>query len=540
MGERETPTTVDVVVVGSGGAGLTAAIAAADHGARVLVLERSDKFGGTTAYSGGKVWVPNNHHMRRLGIPDSEEGARAYLERTTGNRYPRLISAFLTQAPRMAEYLEANTPLKFYPCVNYPDYHPEWVGATRGGRALDAMPFEAEVLGEYAGLVRRSPAFMPITHAEWEQWRSPLRFDRELIGRRIRTNVLTTGTAIVGALLKGCLDRGILLSRRHRAVRLVIDGGRVCGLEVESPSGRLTITARRGVILACGGFEWNRDLVDRFLRVPIRGAASPPWNEGDGLVMGAAVGAQLSTLGEAWWMPLLRVPGEEADGQPFYRAMIGERGLPGSIIVNRRGCRFANEALNYNDFMLLMGTFDPTTYERPNIPAFFIFDERFRRRYPIAKILPGEAVPEWVARARSPRELAEKLGIDPEGLEQTLERFNRFARRGVDPDFHRGESAYDRYYGDPAAGPNPNLAPIEEPPFFGLEVIPGVIGTKGGLETDERARVLNVWGDVIPGLYACGNLAAFWLGPGYPGPGASLGPGMTFGFIAGLDAARAS
>lgn len=538
MLDGETPTDVDVVVVGSGGAGLTAAIAAADHGAMVLVLERSSKFGGTTAYSGGKVWIPNNHHMRRLGIADSEEGARAYLERTTGNRYPNMIDAFLKAAPRMAEYLEANTPLEFYPCLNYPDYHPEWVGAARGGRALDVVPFEAGVLGEYADLIRRSPNFVPFTHEEWERWRSPLRFDWELIGRRIQTKVLTTGPAIVAGLLKGCLDRGIAVRRSHRAVRLVTDRGRVCGLEVETPRGGLTITARRGVILACGGFEWNDGLVGRFFRTPTRGAASPPWNEGDGLTMGAAIGARLSSPAEAWWMPLLRIPGEEADGRPFYRAMISERGLPGSVIVNRAGRRFVNEALNYNDFVLMMGVFDPTTYDWPNIPAFFIFDERFRRRYAVATIMPDKPVPEWVAKADSPRKLAERLRVDPDGLARTLERFNVFARQGVDPDFHRGQSIYDRYYGDPAVGPNPNLAPIDEPPFYGLEVVPGVIGTKGGLETDEGARVLNVWGEVIPGLYACGNTAAFWLGQGYPGPGASLGPGMTFGYIAGIDAAR--
>lgn len=530
---------VDVIVVGSGGGGLAAAIAAADGGAEVLVLERSDKFGGTTAYSGGKVWIPNNHHMRRLGIADSQELARAYLKRVVGDDYPEMVEAFLKHGPEMAEYIEANTPLKFYPCVNYPDYHPDWPGATRGGRALDALPFDGNTLGEYVGRVRRSPVFLPFTHEEWERWRSPSRFDWELIGERTRKNILTTGTAIVGALLKGCLDRGVKLRLRHRAVRLVVDGERVCGVRVETPDGPALFKARRGLILACGGFEWNERLMRSFIRVPVRGAASPPWNEGDGLLMAAEVGAQLSRVSEAWWMPLLRVPGEEADGRPLYRALISERGLPGSIIVNRYGCRFANEALNYNDFSMLLHAFDPVSYEWPNLPAWLIFDERFRRRYALATIVPGEPVPGWVVRADSPTRLAEKVGIDPEGLIRTLERFNGMARAGRDLDFGRGETAYDRYYGDPEVKPNPNLAPIEEPPFYAVEVLPGVLGTKGGLQTDEYGRVLNVWNRPVPGLYACGNIAAFWLGKGYPGPGASIGPAMTFGYIAGRHAARA-
>lgn len=530
---------VDVTVVGSGGAALTAAITAADNGVRVAVFERSDRFGGTTSYSGGKVWIPNNHHMRRLGLPDSAAAAKTYLTRVIGSDYPEMIDAFLEHGPEMAEYVESNTPLNWYPCVNYPDYHPALRGATTG-RALDAVPFDASGMGADVDLVNRSPAFVPHTHEEWERWRSPANFDWELLGERAAGNVFTVGAAIVAGLLQGCLERGITLYHGARVVRLLQEEGEVRGIEVERDGETARIAARRGVILACGGFEWNDDMKRRFLRGPLEGAASPPTNEGDGIVMGAEIGAQLGNMSEAWWAPLVRVPGEAVDGHPIGRALISERGAPGSIMVNRKGERFVNEAHNYNDITKVFHDFDPVACDWPNIPAWLVFDERFRGRYAVATVSPGQEIPDWVAKAETPAELAATLGVDPEGLGETLARFNEFARRGEDPDFGRGGDAYDRYYGDASVEPNPNLAPIEEPPFYAVEVVPGAIGTKGGLVTDARARAFDVRGAVIPGLYACGNVAAFWMGRGYPGPGASIGPAMTFGYLAGLDIAERS
>ena len=530
---------VDVVVVGSGGGALTAAITAADRGAHVAVLERSERFGGTTGYSGGKIWIPNNHHMRRLGIPDSIAAARTYLNRVIGEDYPHMIEAFLEHAPEMAKYVETNTPLEFYPCVNYPDYHPRLEGATMG-RALDAVPFDASGLDDHVDRVSRNPAFVPFTHEEWERWRLPTNFDWDLLDERTANNVFTVGAAIVAALLQGCLDRGIALYHGTRAVRLLREDEGVRGVEVEQDGDVATVSARQGVVLACGGFEWNRDMQRRFLRGPIGGAASAPSNEGDGIVMGAEIGAQLGNMSEAWWAPLLQVPGESVDGRPLGRALINERGLPGSIIVNRQGQRFVNEAHNYNDITKVFHAFDPVAYDWPNIPAWLVFDERFHSRYSVATIAPGQAVPDWVVQAETPAELASIMGIDPKGLEATLTRFNEFARTGQDIDFGRGNDAYDRYYGDESVKPNSNLAPIEEPPFYAVEIVPGTIGTKGGLVTDARARVLDVRGAVIPCLYACGNVAAFWMGRGYPGPGASIGPAMTFGYLAGMDATARS
>lgn len=539
--------TFDVIVVGSGGGGLVAAIAAAERGARVAVLERSAKFGGTTAYSGGKIWIPDNHHMRRLGIPDSREAAARYLLRVCGNDYPEMIDAYLQYAPEMAAWVEAETPLAFYPCVNYPDYHPAFDGATLGGRALDAVPFAASGLGEHLPHVRRSPTFLPFTHEEWETWRYPANFDWNLIGERIANDVVTTGAAIAAALVQGCLERGVTLYRNTRGVRLLTESTsrpldsstpriRISGIEVEQDGQRRALAAQAGVILACGGFDWNPDLQRRFLRGPALGAASPPGNEGDGISMGMAIGAQIGNMSEAWWAPLLQVPGEEVDGQPLYRAMINERGLPGSIIVNGRGERFVDEAHNYNDITKTFHHFDPVAYAWPNLDAWLIFDETFHQRYSVATIMPGETVPDWVPRAATPAALAEQIGVDAAGLERTVARFNGFAREGEDGDFGRGGNPYDQYYGDPRVGPNSNLAPLETPPYYAVKVLPGMLGTKGGLVTDPDARVLDLAGEAIPGLYACGNTAAFWLGRGYPGPGASIGPAMTFGYLAARHA----
>jgi succinate dehydrogenase/fumarate reductase flavoprotein subunit len=534
----------DIVVVGSGGGGLVAAITAAENGARVAVLERSAKFGGTTAYSGGKIWIPDNHHMRRCGIPDSREAAARYLLRVCGDDHPEMIDAYLQHAPEMAAYVEERTPLAFYPCVNYPDYHPTFEGATLGGRALDAVPFDASGLGEQLAHVRRSPTFLPFTHEEWEAWRWPADFDWTLIGERITSDVVTTGAAIVAALMQGCLERGVTLYRNTRGRRLLAEDlrpgipprPRVAGIEVDQNGERRQIQTRLGVLLACGGFDWNPDLQRRFLRGPVLGAASPPGNEGDGIAMGMEIGAQIGNMSEAWWAPLVQVPGESVDDQPLFRALINERGLPGSIIVNRQGGRFVDEAHNYNDITKTFHHFDPVAYAWPNLDAWLIFDAAFQHRYSVATIMPGEAVPEWVARADSPGVLAEKIGIDAAGLAATLARFNGFARAGVDLDFGRGGNAYDRYYGDPRVGPSPNLASLETPPFYAVKVLPGMLGTKGGLVTDADARVLDLHGDPIAGLYACGNTAAFWLGRGYPGPGASIGPAMTFGYLAARHA----
>jgi succinate dehydrogenase/fumarate reductase flavoprotein subunit len=255
--------------------------------------------------------------------------------------------------------------------------------------------------------------------------------------------------------------------------------------------------------------------------------------------MAMSVGADLANMNEAWWCPSVVVPGEEYDGVQLNRGEFAIRSLPHSIIVNRAGRRFANEAQNYNDLSRALHLFDTRSYEYANLPAWLVFDERFRSRFSIGTILPGQTVPGWVPWGTTLDDLAGRIGVDASGLAATVARFDGFAATGHDDDFGRGDSLYDRYYGDHDHGPNPNLAPIREPPYYAVEVIPGMIGTKGGVETDDRARVRDVRGEPIPGLYAAGNLAAFWLGSGYPGAGASIGPAMTFGYLAGRAATDA-
>lgn len=526
----------DVVVIGSGAAGLLAAIVAADRGASVLLFERSSLFGGTTGFSGGKIWIPNSRHQRQAGLDDSPADARRYLERAVGIGHPHMIEAYLEHAPPMVEYVEEHTSLRFYCCRNYPDYHPDWPGARPGGRPLDAVPFDASVLGDLADTIRRSPSFLPFTQEEWESWRTVTNFDWSLIAARIESRTYTMGAAIVAGLLHACVERGVELHAETRVVRLQQDADqRICGVIVTDAEGNERATSTRwGVVIASGGFEWSDSLRQLHLRAPVDAAASPPGNEGDGLVMGAEIGAQLGNLSEAWWMPLVQVPGEEVDGRQLSRALITERGLPGSIIVNRAGRRFADEAQNYNDLSRYMHRQDASTYEHPNLPAWLIFDTAFRERYALTTIMPGQPVPDWVASGATLGELGEQIGVDAAGLEATVQRFNGFARSGRDEDFRRGESVYDRYYGDASVVPNPNLAPIAKAPFHAIRVLPGTIGTKGGLVTDAAARVLSVRGAPIPGLFASGNVASFWLGGGYPGAGASLGPAMTFAYLAGL------
>jgi 3-oxosteroid 1-dehydrogenase len=296
--------------------------------------------------------------------------------------------------------------------------------------------------------------------------------------------------------------------------------------------------ARRGVILASGGFEWSRDLCARFLGGPLTHPNSPPGNEGDGLRMAMAAGADLGNMTEAWWCPSLAIPGEEYDGRQLHRGDFAIRSLPHSLLVNRAGRRFVNEAQNYNDLMKPFHAFDPGRYERPNLPAWLVIDQQYVDRYMLLTWLPGMKLPEWLPREATLEALAARVGIDPAGLASTVKRFNAFAVEGVDRDFGRGDSLYDRFYGDPDHRPSPNLGPVEKPPFYALEVHPGAIGTKGGARVDGDARVMGAGGQPIPGLYAAGNVMAGVTGAGYPGAGSTIAAAMTFGWLAGRHAAR--
>ncbi|MFL6163780.1 MAG: FAD-dependent oxidoreductase [Jatrophihabitantaceae bacterium] len=545
----------DVVVIGSGGAGLLAACLAADAGRQVLVLERAPLLGGTTAVSGGMLWLPDNPLMPAFGVPDSGEDALRYLERVTeGTVEPWRLTQFVQLGRELLRYLHARTPVRLFP-IDRPDYHCEWPGARNGGRTLDNEPFETASRPGLADRIRAGPHFTALTYEEKHRWRTPNAEQRELIATRQRRRVLTVGRALVAALVAACDERGVRFWTGARANRLELEQGRVAGVRVQTSDGPTVVQATTGVVLASGGFEWNRELAQAFLGKANIVPVSPPGNSGDGLTMAMTAGAALGAMSEAWWAPVVCPPEQTYDGAQLSRHLVAERCLPGSIMVNRYGRRFVNEALNYNDLTKALLAFDPAGYQHPNSPAWLLFDEGYRRRYPAGFLTsadpssadPASAdhsaagpAPDWLCRGSSIGELAARTGIDLPALTETLGIFNDFARRGTDPAFGRGRTAHDRYYGDEDWPGNPCLGPIEEPPFYAVEVLAGTLGTKGGVLTDHAGRVLRADGTMIAGLFACGNVAASLMGPGYPGSGGTLGPALVGGYLCGRGLGRAA
>ena len=532
---------IDVLVVGTGGSGLVAAILAADRGASVLLIDRSDKVGGTTAVSGGGAWIPLNHHMSDIGATDSRERAIAYCTRLAAGRTPpELIETFVDTGHVMAKYIEEHAPGEFH-ASTLPDYQSEFEGAAHGGRSLDPGLFELKELGEWASKLRPSPLmFVPMTMDEaLKSQGQPHTIPMKQIVERMKAGLEGAGNALVGRLLKACLDRGIEIQLGTRARELVRDGGRVIGLRAEREEADLYIRARGGIVLASGGFEWNDELRERFMPGPITHHCTPGDNTGDALVMSQEVGADLGNLGEAWLYPGALIPGEEHQGRPVSRWVIGERTLPHSIVVNGDGRRFTNEGANYNDMSKAMHAFDASAYRYPNIPCWSILDSQYRSKYPVLTVMPSDPDPDWLPKADTLEGLAAALGIDASGLVATVERFNTMAAGGRDEEFHRGETTYERWLGDPAAT-HPNLGTIERGPFYALPIHVASSGTKGGPRTNARGEVLDVRGRVIEGLYAAGNAMAGISGPGYFGGGGTIGLGMTWGYICGINAAEAA
>ena len=523
-------TRTDVLVAGSGAAGLTAALAAAAEGARVVLAERSDEFGGTTALSFGRVWVPASHHAPS----DRQEAARAYLTGLFSGRYPGLVEAFVAGAPEMARFVEHHSPLRFVPCVNYPDYHPRRPGAARGGRALDITPLRLGSLTSLVRSVRTPPGYVPLTHAEWEEWRYPPRFDWALLDERTAHGIVAGGTALAAALLDGAVRLGVRMLTGIRLTALRRCGGRVAVATVEH-GGTARDIAASAVILATGGFDRDLELRARLLPAAVAATGAAPGNTGDGLRIAVEAGARLENTGQGWWMPMIEIPGQSVEGQQYYQSLIRERALPRQILVNHAGRRFADEALPYNELGKVMNRKN-LDGGSPNMAAWMVFDEGFRQRYAFPAARPGGALPGWALRAGSLAGLAVAAGLAPRALAETVARWNRDCAAGADREFGRGADAYERFMGDPDAR-HPNLGPIDQPPYYAVKVLSGTIGTKGGPVTDGAGRVLAADGQPVGGLYAAGNTAAFWTLDGYPGAGATLGAAMTMGYLAGRHAA---
>lgn len=491
----------DVVLVGTG-TGLVGGLTAAAAGLEVVALEKRGVVGGSTGHSGGVAWIPNNHLMAAEGIEDSREHARTYLTRLAqGQADDALLDAFLDGGPEMLRFVEAHSPLRFRVSTimgDNADYHPEWPGAVQKGRSVE-----------------------PIT-------------DRPgLFGPELIAGLQQGFEAAGGRILLETAARRLIVAEDAEGER------RVIGVEAERDGAPLRVRARRGVQLAAGGFEWDAEMKRHFLRGPVLYSLGANGNEGDGHRMAMAVGADLRNMNEIWGITVYR-----GEAEPLAEHRMGatlnaeiEKRAAASIVVNDRGERFQNEAADYDTTWRSYHTWEnwgELGYR--NLPAFLLFDEGARRRGTIAGLKADQPLPDWVASAPSLSELAEKLGIDAEGLARTVSRFNVYARELRDPDFHRGESSYDRYG---QADKSITLAPLEKAPFYGAEIAPADLGTCGGPRVNGDAQVLDPFGTPIPGLYASGNNAGVGSpGTSYGGGGGTIGPAMTFAYLAGRHLAR--
>jgi 3-oxosteroid 1-dehydrogenase len=554
---------VDVLVVGTGAGAMVAALTAAEHGARTLMIEKSDLYGGSSASSGGGIWIPDSDSARSQGQQDSPEEAFIYIKGLVGNSVADAkIRQFTEMARRMARYVEKTSKLRFQ-AIPYTDYQAERPGGKMGYRSHETNTLHASELSleDFQSLRPTHPSatlfgFIPWTTMEaapmvtrgpgWVRtmakvlWRYYSDVPQRLKSRRSR--FLVFGNAIAGHLKNAYDAAGGQMWLKAPLKEIVREGDHVVGAVVERAGQPTRIRAVRGVILGAGGFERSQEMRDQFLP----GEGRPEWsggqenNMGDAILAGVRIGAALDLMAEAWWAPTLSVPGETRGRPLFY-----ERALPGNIIVNQAGERYMNEARSYDIAGKAM--IDADAPDKRTIPSWIVLDARFRSKYPMGPLMP--IIPDWLhpkrvrnmfVKASSIAGLARKMGVPAANLEATIARVNEFARTGEDLDFGRGSAPYDRYYGDQSVTPNPNLAAIDTPPFYALKVYPGDIGTKGGMATDEWARVLDEAGRPINGLYAIGNNAASVMGPSYPGAGSTLGPGMTFGYLAALDAVGAN
>jgi 3-oxosteroid 1-dehydrogenase len=556
-------TDIDLIVLGSGGAGLTAALTASMAGLRPLVVEHQSQIGGTTARSSGTVWVPDNHYMRAAGIDDDRDQAALYLESLIGNRGDRAMwERCLDAAPHMLTALEACPEIGFRPYMTAPDYRQDQPGAAAGGRPLEPMPFDGRRLGDgfrriatpipelmlFGGMmVTRGEAFELLRadrslKAAWLGLRLVGRYFRDRLSQARGTR-LVLGNALIARLFQALRARGVPVLTDAQVTALVETDGRVRGCELIHDGRTLTLEAPRGVVLAGGGFPGSQAWREKHLPQPVAAhTPAAPGADGSTLALALGVGAALGPdgLDNALWFPSSLAT--RADGSTaVYPHIILDRSKPGLIAVDGSGRRFTNEAVSYHEFVRAMYQ---ANRRSPAIPAWLICDSTFIRRYGLGMVRPRALSLRkhldsgYMRSATDIAGLAAGLDLPPAALAETVARFNGFASAGVDEDFHKGENIYDRNNGDPTIGPNPCLGPIARPPFYAVAVWPTPLGTNRGLLADSDARVLSEDGAPIPGLYVCGNDMQSAFGGEYPGAGAQLGQAMTFAWIAARHAAN--
>ncbi len=550
----------DALVVGSGCAGMSAAVTAGHHGLNVLIVEKEPRFGGTTARSGGWLWIPGTSLAKDWGIVESPEQARTYLRHEAGNSFDAArVDAFLTKGPEAVDFFTSQTALRFDMPLTFPDYHAEAPGGTQGGRSMVTRPFdghelgpklrdigsplpELTVFGMMLGSGKEIIHFMRATKSFVSAFYVAKRLSRHAVDvmRFGRGMTLTNGNALAGRLAKSAFDLNIPLWLSSPVRELIVEDGAVRGAIVERDGKPVRVTARRGVVLACGGFP--HDVIRRKAMFPHSPTGAehfspgPTGNTGDGLRLAEAAGGRIedSLPNAAAWVPVSVTT--RKDGSKGVMPHFIDRAKPGVIAVMRDGTRFANEGNSYHDFVQEMMKAAKPGEE---ISAYLLCDHRALRKYGLGCVPPfpmplGHHLETgYLKRGETLAELAGNAGIDAGGLEATVEKFNETAANGQDPAFGKGSRAYNRYQGDALHGPNPCIAPIKDGPFYAIKMVVGDLGTYAGIRTDENARALDANGRPIAGLYAAGNDMASIMGGNYPGAGITLGPALTFGYIAG-------
>jgi 3-oxosteroid 1-dehydrogenase len=562
-----TPHEVDWLVVGSGAASVCAALVAKEAGLRTLIIEKEPRFGGTTALSGGIAWIPDNPLMAREGVQDSFERARSYLDAAVWYDGPATTparrDAFLRHGPEVVRFLERKG-MKLSRPRFWPDYHSDLAGGEQASRSLQAEPFDVNQLGAWKPRLN-FPKAQPLRFRMSElsqlvlikrSWASrlfALRFALRLLGYKLRRqDVYGAGIAWQGRLLQIALREQIPIWLDAPAQALLTEAGRVAGVRVLRNGEPLEIRARQGVLLNAGGFSRNLAMMARYGRQPVYAECTntAPGDTGEMIEAAQALGAATDCMDEALWGISSQAPGRRfpegalaTDGTPLPFGHHFDISLPHVILVDQNGERFTNEAASYMEVGQRLYRRHEETAGK-GIPAWAIIDSRHRARYLWGNVL-GSAPKSWhdsgyMKCAQSLDALAEQCGIDAEGLRRTVERFNGFARTGIDADFGRGAKAFDIAHGDPTVTPNPNLDTIEKPPFYAVAIVPGNVSTWGGLVCDENARVLTTSGEPIEGLYATGTTTASVFGRTYPGAGGSIGPALVFGYIAAQHAVNAA
>ena len=540
----------DVVVVGSGASGMTAALTAAKRGLRTVVVEKAPTFGGSAARSGAGVWIPNNPVILAAGVPDTPALAAQYLAAVVGPEVPAARqSAFLANGPKMIAFVLADSPLRFRFMAGYSDYYPELPGGMPNGRSIEPDQLDGTILGAELANLNPSylavPAGMVVFSADYK-WLNIAAVNahgadvaaaclaRGTAAALAGQKPLTMGQSLAAGLRAGLQQANVPVLLNTPLTDIYMSGGRAAGVYVTANGSPGLITAARGVIVGSGGFEHNLAMRAQYQQAPVgQWSVGAKENTGDGILAGQRAGAALGLLDDAWWGPAIPIP-----GTPYF--CLAERTLPGGLMVNQAGLRFVNEAAPYSDVVHVMYAKNPSA---PDIPAWLIVDQNYRNRYLFRDILPTLPFPDaWyqngsVYKAWTLADLAGQIGVPSQALINSVTRFNEEAWAGKDTDFHRGDSVYDHYYTDPAVIPNSCLGVLWEAPFYALRIVPGDLGTKGGIQTDERARALRPDGSVIPGLYAAGNASVAVMGHSYAGAGSTIGPAMTFGYVAANDIA---